>query len=94
MKRRKSLCPLEIERRVAEYLRKLLKRDMRSFRIYEVDDDARGDTEPEENEVIPARDGIEKRGCDEGYDKVGHPVRDGRQRHPLCACTEWEYLRS
>jgi len=78
VKRRQSLCPLEIGRRVAKDLRKLLERDMRRFRIHEVDDDARDDTEAEENEVIPARDGLEKRGCDEGYDKVGHPVRDGR----------------
>ena len=51
---------------------------MRRFRIQKEDDDAGGDTEPEENEVISTRNGFEKRGRDESYDKVGHPVRDGR----------------
>ncbi len=76
--RRQSLCPLEIGRGVAEHLRKLLERDVRRFRIQEENDDAGDDTEPEENEVISARNGFEKWGRDESYDKVGHPVRDGR----------------
>lgn len=51
---------------------------MGRFRIYEEDENARDDAEPDENEVIPARDGVEERGRDEGDDEVGHPVRDGR----------------
>lgn len=78
VKRRQSLCPLESGRGVAEHLRKLLERDVRRFRIQEENDDAGDDTEPEENEVISARYGVEKQGRDESYDKVGRPVRDGR----------------
>ena len=78
VQRRQGLCLLEIERGVTEHLRKLLERDICRFRIHEEDDDARDDTEPQEDEVIPAGNGIEKRRGDEGYDKVGQPVRDGR----------------
>ncbi len=77
VKRRQGRCPLEIGRGVAEHLRKLFKRDMRRFRIQEEHDDARYDTEPEENEVISSRNGVEKRRCDEGYNEVGRPVRHG-----------------
>ena len=78
VKRCENVCPLEIGRGVAEHLRKLLERDVRRFRIQEENDDAGDDTEPEENEVVSARNGFEKRGRDESYDKVGHPVRDRR----------------
>lgn len=78
VKGRQSLCPLEIGRGVAEHLRKLLERDVCRFRVHEENDDAGDGTESEENEVISARNGLEKRGRDESYDKVGHPVRDGR----------------
>ena len=78
VKRRQSLRLLEIGRGVAEHLRKLFERDVCRFRIQEENDDAGDDTEPEENEVISARDSFEKRGRDESYDKVGHPVRHGR----------------
>lgn len=94
VKRRQSLCPLKIGRGVTEHLRKLLERDVRRFRIQEENDDAGDDAEPEENEVITARNRFEKRGRDERYDKVGHPIGDGRQRHPLCARAEREDLRS
>lgn len=94
MKRRQRLYPLEIGRGFAEHLRKLLERDVCRFRIQEENDDAGDDTEPEENEVISTRNGVEKWGRDEGYDKVRRPVRDGRQRHPLCAGAERKDLRS
>ena len=94
VKRRQSLRPLEIGRGFTEHLRKLLERDVCRFRIQEENDDARDDAEPEENEVVSTRNGVEERGRDEGYDKVGRPVRDGRQRHPLCAGAKREDLRS
>ncbi len=62
VKGRQSLYPLRICRGVAEHLRELLEGDVGRFRIHEEYDDAGDDTEPEENEVISTRDGVEKRG--------------------------------